>query len=137
MREERDIIQKLVEKLDVITKKDVMVIADEEYTQDRWDKMVVVGITEVTNVNPTLPDYEFTARILIDTYIKEDKEGFFHDQTKQMVQSYLETFLNDQSRLGQLFDDIPIVGMFLSGINNTSNSQSNQTFITLQIIGSW
>lgn len=137
MRKEREIIEKLIQKIDAITKSDVMVIADEEYSQNRQDNMVVIGITEVTNVNPTLPDYEFTTRILIDTYIKEDKEGYFHDQTKQTIQSYLETFLNDQSRLSQLFDDIPIVGMFLSGINNSSNSQSNQTFITLQIIGSW
>lgn len=137
MRHEREIIQKLIDKIDAITNHDVRVIADEEYSQDRQDNMVVIGITEVSNVNPTLPDYEFTTRILIDTYIKEDVEGYIHDEIKQTVEDYLETFLNDQSKLSQLFDDIPIVGMFLSGINNSSNSQSNQTIISLQIIGSW
>ena len=137
MRHEREIIQKLIDKIDAITNHDVRVIADEEYSQDRQDNMVVIGITEVSNVNPTLPDFEFTTRILIDTYIKEDVEGYIHDEIKQTVEDYLETFLNDQSKLSQLFDDIPIVGMFLSGINNSSNSQSNQTIISLQIIGSW
>ena len=137
MREERQIIDKFIEKLDAITGDNVKVIADEEYSQDRQDNMVVIGITDVSNVNPTLPDYEFTTRILIDTHIQEDKDGVIHEQIKQTVQSYLETILNDQSRLSELFDDIPIVGMFLAGINNSSNSQSNQTIISLQIIGSW
>jgi hypothetical protein len=41
--------------------------------------MVVVGITNVTNVNPTLPDYDFTVNILVDSFIKGDEDGYKHD----------------------------------------------------------
>lgn len=137
MREERELIQKFVDKLDLVTSDDVRVIAAKEFSQEREDNMVIVGISNVTNVNPTLPDYDFTVNILVDSYIKGDEDGYKHDQICQAVQDYLETYLNDQTKLSELFDDIPIVGMFLIGITNTDNDQSNQTVISLQVIGSY
>lgn len=137
MREERELIQKFVDKLDLVTSDDVRVIAAKEFSQERENNMVVVGITNVTNVNPTLPDYDFTVNILVDSFIKGDEDGYKHDQICQAVQDYLETYLNDQTKLSELFDDIPIVGMFLIGITNTDNDQSNQTVISLQVIGSY
>lgn len=137
MRHERELIQKFVDKLDAITKDDVRVIASKEQEEQRDDNMVVVGITNVMNVNPTLPDYDFTVQILIDSFIKGDEEGYTHDQIAETVETYLETYLNDQTRLAELFDDIPIVGMFLLGTTNSANEVSNQTFIQLQVIGSY
>lgn len=137
MREERELIQKLISKLDAITKDDVKVIASKEQEEERQNNMVVVGITSVTNVNPTLPDYDFTVQILIDSRIEDDKEGYKHDQIVETVETYLETYLDDQKRLAELFDDIPIVGMFLIGLTNSANDESNQTFIQLQCIGSY
>ena len=137
MRQERELIQKFIDKLDAITKDEVRVIASKEQEEQRDENMVVVGITNVTNVNPTLPDYDFTVQILIDSFIKGDEEGYTHDQIVETVETYLETYLNDQTRLAELFDDIPIVGMFLLGTTNSANEVSNQTFIQLQCIGSY
>lgn len=137
MREERELIQKLVEKLDEVTADDVTVIASKEQNEQRTSNMVVVGVTGVDNVNPTLPDYDFSVRILVDSFIEDDKDGYKHDQIVEAVETYLETYLDDQKRLAELFDDIPIVGMFLRGITNVSNEESNQTFIELQVIGSY
>lgn len=137
MREERELIQKLVEKLDEITADDVTVIASKEQNEQRDSNMVVVGVTGVDNVNPTLPDYDFSVRILVDSFIEDDKDGYKHDQIVEAVETYLETYLDDQKRLSELFDDIPIVGMFLRGISNSANNESNQTFIELQVIGSY
>lgn len=137
MREERDLIHKLVEKLDAITADDVTVIASKEQNEQRTSNMVVVGVTNVDNVNPTLPDYDFSVRILVDSFIEDDKDGYKHDQIVEAVETYLETYLDDQKRLAELFDDIPIVGMFLRGITNSANNESNQTFIELQVIGSY
>lgn len=137
MRQERELIQKFIDKLDAITKDEVRVIASKEQEEQRDDNMVVVGITNVTNVNPTLPDYDFTVQILIDSFIKGDEQGYTHDQIVETIETYLETYLNDQSRLAELFDDIPIVGMFLLGKTNSANEVSNQTFIQLQCIGSY
>lgn len=137
MRQERELIQKFVDKLDAITENDVKVIASKEQKEQRDENMIVVGITNVLNVNPTLPDYDFTVNILIDSFIKPDRDGFKHDAIVETVEDYLEEFLNDQSRLSELFDDIPIVGMFFLGKTNTANEQSNQTDIQLQVIGSY
>ena len=137
MKKERELITKFVEKLNEVTGEDVRVIAAKEFSEEREDNMIVVGITNVTNVNPTLPDYDFTVKILIDSFIKEDEDGYKHDQIVETVQDYLNKFLNDQSRLAELFDDIPIVGMFLSDVSNSASEVSNQTFIYLQVIGSW
>ena len=137
MREQRDLIAKFVEKLDAVTTEDVRVIASREFSEEREENMVLVGVTNVTNVNPTLPDYDFTVQILIDNFIKGDEDGYKHDQIVAAVEDYLEIYLNDQSRLAELFDDIPIVGMFMLSESNSATDQSHQTFIQLQVIGSW
>ena len=137
MREQRDLIAKFVEKLDAVTTEDVRVIASREFSEEREENMVLVGVTNVTNVNPTLPDYDFTVQILIDNFIKGDEDGYKHDQIVAAVEDYLEIYLNDQSRLAELFDDIPIVGMFMLSETNSATDQSHQTFIQLQVIGSW
>ena len=140
MRQERQLTQKFVEKLDEITADDVRVIASKEQGEERSNNMVVVGITDVAPFHsdaPAVPDYNFTVQILIDSFIEDDKDGYKHDQIVETVEDYLETYLNDQSRLAELFDDIPIVGMFMLESRNTSNEESNQTFIQLQVIGSY
>lgn len=137
MREERELVQKLVEKLDEVTADDVTVIASKEQNEQRDSNMVVVGITNVDNVNPTLPDYDFTVRILVDSFIKDDNDGYKHDQIVEAVETYLETYLDDQSRLAELFEEIPCVGLFLRGISNSANDESNQTYIELQCICSY
>lgn len=137
MREQRDLIAKFVEKLDAITAQDVKVIPSREFSEEREENMVLVGVTNVTNVNPTLPDYDFTVQILVDNFIKGDEAGYKHDQIVEAIDDYLEIYLNDQSRLAELFDDIPIVGMFILSETNSATDQSHQTFIQLQVIGSW
>ena len=50
---------------------------------------------------------------------------------------YLERYLNNQQLLPQMFEGFPVVGMFLAGITNTTDDQSNQTTISLQVIASF
>ena len=86
--------------------------------------MIAVGITQTQQVdhgNPFLPDYNYTLNILIDCYISNDKQGFQFEKTKSEVLDYLEPFIMDRSRLGELFEDIPVVGFFLNGITNTTS----------------
>ena len=140
MRKERELIQKIIDKLDANTPEDVRVIAEKEQFDERANNMIAVGITNVSPFHseaPEVPDYNFTVRILIDSFIKEDREGYNHDQIVETVEEYLETYLNDQTRLSEIFDDIPIVAMFMANEDNSSNEQSNQTMITLQIVGSY
>ena len=43
----------------------------------------------------------------------------------------------DKTKLPQLFEGFPVVGMFLSGISNSTTDESNRTNITLQVIASF
>ena len=138
MREQRELINKIITKLKTATSDlDVRIIASKEQEEKRADNMVVVGITNVTNVNPGLPDYDFSVNILIDSRITADREGHTHDSIVQTVEEYLQSYLTDQSRLSEMFQQIPIVGMFLNNKINTANDESNQTVINLQLIGSY
>lgn len=74
---EKDLIDIFVKALDENTSDNVHVISARDYKDKRNDLMVVVGIDNVSNVNPMLPDYDYTVNILVDGFIKEDREGHF------------------------------------------------------------
>lgn len=140
LSKEKDLINKMVEKIDANTSNNVKVISTDDYTEERDDFMIAIGITntqQASHGNPFLPDYEYTLNILIDCYINNDKQGFYFERTKSEVLDYLEPFIMDRTRLGQLFDPIPVVGFFLNGITNTTSEQSNKCIISFQVIASY
>ena len=57
---EQDLIDIVVQRLRENTTQDVTVIPMRDYTDDRDQNMIVVGISNTSNVNPTLPDYDYT-----------------------------------------------------------------------------
>ena len=86
MEQEETIIQNLIAQLkEVITNKDVKVISSNDFTEERDDYMVVVGINSVTNIHAYLKDYRFGLRILIDFFIKDDPDAYKFTQTKNEV----------------------------------------------------
>ena len=137
LQAEQDLIDIFVNALDNITNDEVKVIAARDYSEKRKDLMVAVGIDGFTNANPMLPDYNYSVNILIDGFIKDDKDGSKFQQAKQEVLDYLQTFLMDKTKLPELFGGFPVVGMFLSNISNATTETSNQTIITLQVIASF
>lgn len=134
---EKDLIDIFVKALDENTSNNVHVISARDYKDERDDLMVVVGIDNVSNVNPMLPDYDYTVNILVDGFIKDDREGYFFQKAKDEVLTYLQTYLMDKTKLPELFVGFPVVGMFLSNISNGTTDDSNQTNITLQVIASF
>lgn len=134
---EKDLIKLLVQKIDEATDENVMVISTDDYTEERQDYMVAIGITNTVQMNQFLPDYNYTVNILIDCYIDNDKEGYQFEKTKSEVLSYLEPFVMDKTRLGELFEPIPVVGFFLNGITNTTSTQSNKSIISFSVIASY
>lgn len=134
---EKDLIKLLVQKIDEATDENVMVISTDDYTEERQDYMVAIGITNTVQMNQFLPDYNYTVNILIDCYIDNDKEGYQFEKTKSEVLSYLEPFIMDKTRLGELFEPIPVVGFFLNGITNTTSTQSNKSIISFSVIASY
>ena len=134
---EKDLINLLVQKIDEVTDDNVMVISTDDYTEERQDYMVAIGITNTVQMNQFLPDYDYTVNILIDCFIDNDKEGYQFEKTKSEVLSYLEDYIMDKTRLGELFETIPVVGFFLNGITNTTSTQSNKSIISLRVVASY
>ena len=75
LQAEKDLIDIFVNALDENTNDEVKVISARDFTEKRKELMVAVGIDGFTNVNPMLPDYDYSVNILIDGFIKDDKEG--------------------------------------------------------------
>lgn len=67
----REISLKVLNKIKTVSDKVKMIYAA-DFTEDRQPYMVVVGITDKTQVYPTLPDYEYKISIVIDTFILDD-----------------------------------------------------------------
>lgn len=137
LNREKELIELLVQKLNENTNDNVEVININDYTEERTDHMISVGISNVNNVNPMLPDYDYTVDILIDSYIANDKYGHQFEQNKSEVLGYLETYLMDKTKLDELFEQIPVVGFFLINISNATTEESNQCRISLQVIASY
>lgn len=137
LNKEKELIELLVAKLNEHTNDNVEVININDYTEERKDHMISVGISNVSNVNPMLPDYDYTVDILIDSYIANDKYGHQFEQNKKEVLAYLQTYLMDKTKLAELFEQIPVVGFFLINISNSTTEQSNICRISLQVIASY
>lgn len=121
----------------LITSDKVRVASTLDQVGERPPFVVVVGIDDVKNINPMFDDYQFTVKILIDFYIKDDKEGYFFTTIRDQISNYLRIYLNDKTKLPEFFGNENIVGMFLEGVDNNTTQYSNQTFIILKVIGSW
>lgn len=135
MKEEEQIIETFVEKLNEITDDDVIVINSKDFEEDREPFIVAVGITSVENINPLLPDYRMHLKILIDFFITEDKVGHKFNQTKETICNWVEQYLLNKNKLPEL--DEAIVGLFLEGQENNLTQSSNQTILRLQVITSY
>ena len=134
---EKELIDLLVDKIQEIVSDKVRVININDFTEAREDHMVSIGIPSTTNVNPMLPDYEYTVQILIDSFIDGDEGGFIFDQTRKAILSYLQIYLMDKTKLNELFSPIPVVGFFLNDISNGTSEQNNRTTISLRVIASY
>ena len=97
---EKELVELLVKKIDENTSDEVKVICTDDFTEKRSDAMVVVGISNTTQMNVFLPDYEYTLNILVDVFIKDDKYGDFFEKTKNEVLTFLEPYIMDRTKLG-------------------------------------
>lgn len=135
MKEEEQIIQTFVEKINQITDDGVNVINSKDYTDDRGPCTVAIGITSVENINPLLPDYRMHLKILIDFFIADDRASAKFNETKETICNWVEEYLIDKRRLPEL--DEAIVGLFLEGQDNNQTQISYQTALRLQVITSY
>ena len=134
---EKEVVELLVKKIDQQTSDKVQVIASNDFTEERGSFVVVVGIINSNQMNFGLPDYQYTVQIKIDCFIDKDKQGYVFQQIKSQVLGYLEPYIMDQTRLSELFDDIPIVGLLWDGISNNVIQDSNNCIIQFRLVASY
>lgn len=134
---EKQIVELLVQKLDQVTSDNIQVIAGTDFTEERGSFIVVVAITNTTQVNFGLPDYEYNVQINIDCFIEDDKQGYIFEKTRSEVLGFLQTYIMDQSRLGELFDTIPIVGLLYNGNSTSVTQSSNKNLIQFRLVASY
>lgn len=137
---EKEIIEILVNKINANTNNNVNVININDYTDKRKDHMISVGISNMSPFhaeNPMLPDYNITVDIVIDSFIANDRYGHQFEQNKKEVLTYLEPYFQDQSRIDEIFDDIPVCAFFLQNIYSSTTEESNICRITIQLVASF
>lgn len=135
MKEEEQIVQTFVEKINQITDDNVFVSNSTDFSEERAPYTVTVRMTGVENINPLLPDYRMHLKILIDFYIADDEGGYKFNKTKETICNWVEEYLLNKQKLPEL--DEAIVGLFLEGQDNGLTQTSNQTALRLQVITSY
>ena len=134
---EKEFVDLLTEKIKEQMEQYVQVIASSDFTEERGENVVVVGINNSTQVNVGLPDYEYSVQVIVDCFIDGDKQAYKFNQIKGKVLDYLEPYLMDRRRLPELFEDIPVVGFFFEGVSNNVTQESNKCIIGLRAIVSY
>lgn len=137
LSKEKELIELLVDKISQNVGNEVTVININDYTDERTDHMISVGISNTVNVNPMLPDYEYTVEVLVDSFIANDKYGKKFEENKEAVLNFFEPYLMNKDILSELFLDIPVVGFFIDGISNQTTEESNRSHIQLRVIVSY
>ena len=137
LNREKELVDHLVKKIKDQVEQDVQVIAASDFTEERTDNVVVVGINNTVQAHPFVPAYQYNLEIIVDCFIDSDKEGYRYNQIKEQILGYLEPYIMDKTKLAELFDPIPIVGFFLEGISNSVTDQSNKAIIGFRVVASY
>lgn len=137
LNREKELVDHLVNKIKDQVSQNVQVIAASDFTEERKDYVVVVGINNTVQAHPFVPAYQYNLEIIVDCFIDSDKEGYIYNQVKDQILGYLEPYIMDKNKLGELFDPIPIVGFFLEGVSNSTTDQSNKAIIGFRVVASY
>lgn len=137
LNREKELVDHLVNKIKDQVEQDVQVIAASDFTEERTDNVVVVGINNTVQAHPFVPAYQYNLEIIVDCFINSDKEGYRYNQIKEQILGYLEPYIMDKTKLAELFDPIPIVGFFLEGVSNSTTDQSNKAIIGFRVVASY
>ncbi len=132
---EHEIIKKVLNALSNI--EDATAIESTDFTEERSDNMIVVGIDSTTQVNVGLPDYSYRLQIVVDTFIEGDNDGSKFKSTYNEVQRIMTQYLLNEKSLSDLFEEIPVVGLFLENCGFSIDDKSNRAVIEYNIITSF
>lgn len=112
-------------------------ISSNDYSQDRKSFMIVVGITNVEQIYPTLPDYKYTMSIVVDCFIADDINGTKTDQLAQLIEDKMNKLIFKQIKFSEVFGEIPIVGILNKSKQFSISQDSNRVEFSFELFGSF
>lgn len=113
-------------------------IASYEFQEERTENMIVIGITNTTQVNVGLPDYKYELEIVIDSWISDDNTGEeFNRISNEAKEVLLPYVIGKNSNYTDIFGDIPIVGILYNGSDFSITTESNRTVLRYSLFASF
>lgn len=113
-------------------------IASYEFQEERTENMIVIGITNTTQVNVGLPDYKYELEIVIDSWISDDNDGEefnrITNETKEVLSPYV---IGKNNNYTDVFGNIPIVGILYNGSDFSISTESNRTVLRYSLFASF
>ena len=113
-------------------------IASYEFQEERTENMIVIGITNTTQVNVGLPDYKYELEIVIDSWISDDNTGEeFNRISNEAKEVLLPYVIGKNSNYADVFGNIPIVGILYNGSDFSITTDSNRTVLRYSLFASF
>lgn len=113
-------------------------IASYEFQEERTENMIVIGITNTTQVNVGLPDYKYELEIVIDSWISDDNTGEeFNRISNEAKEVLLPYVIGKNSNYTDIFGNIPIVGILYNGSDFSITTESNRTVLRYSLFASF
>lgn len=113
-------------------------IASYEFQEERTENMIVIGITNTTQVNVGLPDYKYELEIVIDSWISDDNTGEeFNRISNEAKEVLLPYIIGKNINYSDVFGDIPIVGILYNGSDFSITTESNRTVLRYSLFASF
>ena len=113
-------------------------IASYEFQEERTENMIVVGITNTTQVNVGLPDYKYELEIVIDSWISDDNTGEeFNRISNEAKEVLLPYIIGKNINYSDVFGNIPIVGILYNGSDFSITTESNRTVLRYSLFASF
>ena len=113
-------------------------IASYEFQEERTENMIVIGITNTTQVNVGLPDYKYELEIVIDSWISDDNTGEeFNRISNEAKEVLLPYIIGKNINYTDVFGNIPIVGILYNGSDFSITTESNRTVLRYSLFASF
>lgn len=132
---EKEIVEKLVNAFAEI--EDAKAIASTDFSEERENNMIVVGVETTTQVNVGLPDFEYRVSIVVDCFIEGDADGENFNNIHKNVRRVIDEYEHKDKPLDSLFEEIPVVGFFFENEEEMIDDKSNRVVLYCNVIASF
>jgi len=132
---EKEIVEKLVNAFAEI--EDAKAIASTDFSEERENNMIVVGVETTTQVNVGLPDFEYRVSIVVDCFIEGDDDGETFNNIHKNVRRVIDEYEHKDKPLDSLFEEIPVVGFFFENEEEMIDDKSNRVVLYCNVIASF